>query len=253
MSTPTIVDPRTKSWKIRRKKVINAWEVEKELIEAKEEQWEREEAERRARKEQKRREEKEVQRKTEEEVRKKAEEEARKRAEEKRLGRTLGGQRRARRAKEADKGKGKAREDVRRAKEAKKGKRKAMTPSEVLEAEPSGSWVPGFKTPCYNYLKKDYDCIQGILRTEKGKPSKACINCLEFKIQCSRDPTMGLSRKAHRKTVDPDYIDIDEDEDDKGEVPRKKKTTSKIASKATRRPVGGDFGPQIEQLTATLE
>ncbi|KAI0078206.1 hypothetical protein K474DRAFT_1660637 [Panus rudis PR-1116 ss-1] len=264
MSTPTVVDPRTKSQadfpdpdepgiskseKIRRKKVINAWEAEKDLIKAEEEEQRdreeaerrererlaKEEADRRAREEQKKREEEEARRKAEEEARKKAEEEARKRAEEV-----------ARKKAEE-----KAREDARRAKEAEKGKGRATAPLKALEAGPSGSWVPGLKTPCYNCHKKDYDCIRG--KTETGKPSKSCANCLESKIQCSRDPTSGPSRKAPRKPIDPDYIDVDEEEDDEEEVPKKKKTTSKAASEGTRRAVGGDLGPQIERMMDVLE
>ncbi|KAI0070151.1 hypothetical protein K474DRAFT_1670368 [Panus rudis PR-1116 ss-1] len=176
-----------------------------------------------------------ISKKAEEEARKKAKEEARKRAKEV-----------ARKKVEE-----KAREDARRAKEAEKGKGKATAPSEASEAGPSGSWVPGLKTPCYNCRKKDYNCIRG--KTERGKPSKSCANCLKSKIQCSRDPTSGPSWKAPRKPVDPDYIDIDEEEDDEGEVPKKKKMTSKAASEGTRGAVGGDLGPQIEQLTAVLK
>ncbi|KAI0075436.1 hypothetical protein K474DRAFT_1761747 [Panus rudis PR-1116 ss-1] len=301
-NTSNIVDSHTKSWadfpnpdelgisklkKIRRKKAFNAWEAEKELVEAeKEEQQKRKEAERRERERLGRgREEGEARRKAEEEAQKKAEEEARKRAKEV-----------ARKKAEE-----KAREDARRAKEAEKGKGKATAPSEASEAGPSGSWVPGFKTPCYNCRRKDYNCIrektakihasgvqtiksrkdkerrngqrvsgrigligdpfeEGIrteelilMTTEKGKPSKSCMNCLESKIQCSRDPTLGPSWKAPWKPVDPNYIDVNEEEDNEGKVPEKKKTTSKAASEGTWRAVKGDLGPQIERLTAVLK
>ncbi|KAI0077680.1 hypothetical protein K474DRAFT_1674704 [Panus rudis PR-1116 ss-1] len=164
VSTPTVVDFRTKSQadfldpdepgiskseKIWRKKVIDAWEAKKELIEAEEEeQREREEVERRVREEQKRREEEEARRKAEEEAQKKAEEEARKRAKE--VGR-----------KKAEE---KAREDVRRAKEAEKGKGKATAPLEVSKARPSRAskeWLPGPNTPCYGCRKKKLNCSGG--------------------------------------------------------------------------------------------
>ncbi|KAI0077268.1 hypothetical protein K474DRAFT_1697806 [Panus rudis PR-1116 ss-1] len=235
--------------KIRRKKAIDAREAEKELVKAEEEeQWEREEAERRererlakeeadwmAREEQKKREEEEARRKAEEEAQRKAEEEAREKAEEVAW-------------KKAEE---KAQEDARRVKEAEKGKGKATAPSEVLEARPSGSWIQGIKTPCYNCHKKDYDCIRG--KTEKGKPSKSCTNCLESKIQCSRDPTLGPSQKAPRKAVDPNYINVNEDEDDEEEAPKRKKTTTKVTLEGTRRNIGGDFSPQIKRLMVVLE